>query len=62
MTETVPCPACREPVRVGARVCPHCRHSFMPIWLRLVGFVLAIMAFLGYWFWLREPLSRWLGW
>ncbi len=55
------CPACKERVRVGAKVCPHCHHSFVPIWARVIGVGLAIGILLLYWFYFREPISQWLG-
>ena len=47
---------------MGARVCMHCGHRFTPVWVKLVGVGVAIAAFGTYWFYMREPISRWLGW
>jgi len=49
-------------VPVGALVCMHCGHRFIPMWVRVLGLVLFAVLVAVYWFYLRDPFWRWLGW
>lgn len=49
MSDRIPCPSCKEPVQVGATMCPHCQQAIFaqdPGANALTGMVLWVVAFL----------------